>query len=492
MKKRMHKFFAALVALIMLCGAVPLAAHAEEWPPAGSGTGPIAPPANAVPIVLNTDTVINFTVADEVRYVSFTPGKTGMYHLFSRGGLSASCSLHTADGGGIGGFSTFLEKYELTAGETYYFKVKLSDPDVTGSLTVHLKDNAEAWPPRTVAMWTDLDGEEINITAAGEVQYVSFTPGKTGRYRIHPSGDPARPKIVCNLYAADGEKLQSGGTANVDFLVEAILTIGTTYYFEVKLQDPDATGSFSVYLWEHMSEWPRMDAVPIELYTDTAVDVAAAGEVRCFSLPQSRSGKYYVEISAAQNVVCNLYSEHGELLGQGTAGGTNQNSIIELNTNSGWLYGRVYYLELKLQDPNATGSFSVYLRDLEYAEVRLNRVLKEAKETKRLWISADKWLALKKAIQTAQAVADDPNSTEAQKEAQIVVLKQAIDAATDFRENEFNYKLGNFWRLFFGKSWNGYWGVELISNLIQFPFALIWVPIHFLMIGVSWVVGWFI
>jgi len=252
----------------------------------------------------------------------------------------------------------------------------------------------------------------------------------------------------------------------------------------------------AVPLTAHAEDWPPANAVPIVLETLSGAEEVESEEDWYFSFTPSETGMYLFLSFASPSFIdsaCNLYTADGELLQTGnTGGGINSFSFIDCSLTA----GETYYFGVHLI--RATGcNLHVYLQESSVAVQKekdsLNALIKEAKETKRLWISADKWLALQKAIQTAQAVADDPNASFEQFDAQYVALKQAIDAATDFRDNEFNYKPGNFWRLFFEKSWGGYWGgLELISNLISFPFALIWIPVHFLLIGVTWVIGWFI
>ena len=248
----------------------------------------------------------------------------------------------------------------------------------------------------------------------------------------------------------------------------------------------------AVPLAAHAADWPPANAVPIALNDFTKVDIDVADAAGYFSFAPSKTELYsfgFAALAVTSRAKISLHAADGEKLWPLDADYGMDRLDYQMTA------GAVYYFEVKIDDADATGKISVFAHDQKTPEERqkmtLNAVLKEAKAAPRLWVPTGKWLALQKAITAAQAVADDPKATQAQINLQVNTLQQAISAAKPFDGYGFFYRPGDFIKLR-QYQWDGYSEIAQVLYIIQLPVALIWVPIHFLMIGVTWVIGWFI
>ena len=254
----------------------------------------------------------------------------------------------------------------------------------------------------------------------------------------------------------------------------------------------------AVPLTARAEEWPPANAAPIKMNDFTKVDITAADEPGYFSVKPSRTELHYFGFAALcetphtegpLHVEYSLHAADGEKLWPTDAEYDVDRLEIQLTAK------QVYYLKVRMNHPDAAGKISVFARSQtdidQQPKTPLDATIVEAKAAPRLWVPAIKWLALQKAITAAQAVADDPKATEEQRSAQNGTLKQAISAAKPVDGCGFIYRPGDFIKLH-QSQWDGYSDIAQVLYIIQLPFALIWVPVHFLLIGISWVIGWFI
>ena len=195
-------------------------------------------------------------------------------------------------------------RYNVTAGDTYYFLTRFSQSDLTGSFTVALNPLGY----ESIGLG---ETKTVEITDPGDVAYLRFVPDEDvavyytvdSEYAVHASICDADLNTLTNDW---GEKMY----------LRYVLRAGQTYYLTAKFDDSYLTGSFDIAL----------NAIP---YTDIALGEKVTGgfdlayEIKYYRFIPEKSELLKYKLSANEtvrfmilddnmNVVSEIWSDSNE------------------------------------------------------------------------------------------------------------------------------------------------------------------------------------
>lgn len=188
----------------------------------------------------------DFTTGREGDYAiyQFVPEETLSYVFSSKGDESVKGTIYdsnmyqVASSWNSGG--NFNIKTVLEAGETYYLRAELLDPDATGSFSVLLTK-----APETLATVIGVgETKTAEIDSAGKKVLFRFTPATTAQYVFTTSRSNAYQCVT--MYNDNMMMLNSNNGTSVS--ISRSLTGGRTYYIECGFNDDGQTGSFTLSL----------------------------------------------------------------------------------------------------------------------------------------------------------------------------------------------------------------------------------------------------
>ncbi len=285
-------------------------------------------------------TIENAGDVDIFRFVSdggdfFDFGSTGTKDTFGCRIYERSCIT-----GGDG--DNFLLKNMKYIGDRdgyNYLVAGMASSADTGSFKVFLKESE----CREISLG---NVSEVVIDSPGDSELFCFVPETNGYYDFGSTGT----KDTYGGFANYPYSNDAGEDKN--FFVRQYLYSNSTYYLIAKLSSPSDTGSFNVYLKE--SEFIDISVGDV---LKVNIDVARMTELFCFTA--DHAGFYEFGSIGSKNTFGTIFDY--ELYGNETEDG---NFLIRTFLESG-----KHYLTACLNSFSDTGSFEVYLKELEYTDI---------------------------------------------------------------------------------------------------------------------------
>ena len=261
---------------------------------------------------------------------SFTPSESGWYVF--RSNASQYCNAELYDSGYNylrvdNGRPYFWMVSSLEAGATYYYEAFWDDSAASGNMDVTL----EKYSPVEITEGT----YTVSIGARERAKF-SFTPRESGVYVFR--GNAGGWYCRVDLYNSGRNYLKNtSGVPN--FRLVASLEAGATYYYEVLLESPTASGDMDFTLEKYS---------PVEITEGTYTDNTGEGKVAEFSFTPSESGVYVFRSNADQYSFAYMYDS-----------GYNYQHYAYGEPNNFWLVasleaGATYYYEVYGSDMEVT------------------------------------------------------------------------------------------------------------------------------------------
>ena len=309
-----------------------------------------------LPLSVNTTTAVNIMEAGQLAYYSFVPDQSGNYTLTaSSSGSDTYCTLYDANWNLIatdddsGDGLDFQLEHWLEAGSTYYFEVRYLSSSLTGSFQILLTRSVTVLPLSLNVSTT------VTITEDERLAYYSFTPSESANYTLtaYSSGNDT----FCTLYDENWNWVtdDDDSSESNDFLLEAWLEAGKTYYFEVRYYG-STTGSFSILLTAEEEE--EITAHPLTLNEYTTVTISTGGESVYYFFTPSQSGYYTLEsYSSSDDTYCTLLDADMNYLTSDDESGEGSNFLLECYLEA----GQTYYYSVQYFWTSTTGSFDILL-----------------------------------------------------------------------------------------------------------------------------------
>jgi uncharacterized repeat protein (TIGR02543 family) len=285
---------------------------ASTWPP------------SATTMSLNTNYTANISSAGSVLYFKYTAAMTGTHTFNSAGSvdpygylLNSSGTQLAANDDSNGG-SNFTISYNLTAGQTYYLKVRLYSSSSTGSFTVKV---------------ATLDVTVTFNAMGGAVSPTSKTVTPGAQYGTLPTPTDA----VNRGYSFSGWYTASSGGTRIT---------ASSYVPSVN------AGNHTLYA---QYAWPPASSTTITTGSSYTASIDTAGRVRYFKFIPSTSATYSFTSAGSYDTNAYLYNSAGGQLAYNDDGGTNTN----FNVTYALTAGTTYYLKVRMYSSSQTGSFTV-------------------------------------------------------------------------------------------------------------------------------------
>jgi hypothetical protein len=222
-------------------------------------------------ILVTAETVIPVPVteANQRRYYYFVPTETGRYIISSSSDTAVdpygyiynenrSTIANNDDAPGTNDFSI---TYNFTAGTRYYivarcygtttgnytFTITPPNPSPITPSTTPVPNNTTFETAIPAILGTEIP---VNVTAAGQIHYYTFTPPSTGRY-IFESANNGNSDPYAYLYNENRSHLANNddSAGNHNFYIAYNLTYGQTYYIGAKCY-ASTTGSYYFRIYQ--------------------------------------------------------------------------------------------------------------------------------------------------------------------------------------------------------------------------------------------------
>ena len=276
MKKTWKTTVALLLTLLMLLGALPLAAVAEA-------------PENPYELTLNEPLEMTLPQYEDV-YFRFVPETDGKY-VFSFNGYDTSYAFYNSamsqiypDYYGPG----FYSVGPLSAGETYYLRMYSYYSDIQQTVCVKTLDGFVASLDAAATAISPNDLIDVSLTY-NKYQYFKFVPADREAYTFYGADG------LCNLgwYFFNADLYNASSDSNNDKLnTNSYLTVGETYYLAVTTWNGESAGKLglkttSAYITD------VFDPTTTALTLDTPIQVDVTGnQPYYFKFTAPAAGRY--------------------------------------------------------------------------------------------------------------------------------------------------------------------------------------------------------
>ncbi len=343
--------------------------------------------ATVIPADYNFTEPINGSmsgVSDD--YYAFTPTSTGGYQVVINGivttGTLYNSQQQTLDQGSVYESSKVTLIGSLTAGQTYYIKIKYSNYS-TNNYTINISPVQYSNITTTETEYNDSflssniipnNQKYISINAAinvaGDTDYFMFTPKISGTYTIESTGSTDTKgylydnKGISNGIMNPGVKLplasdEDGNTSN--FSITYNLSASTTYYIKVAHFNPTGSGNYNLVVSipqeilipdaeEDIPALPHVLTVG-SVYTG---QMSSSTDVDYYVFSAPVSGCYRVETKSFNNTTGQIYTVNADpqLLADDDI---NQDNVaLEINCTA-----QIAYI-IRITDVNgATGNYTI-------------------------------------------------------------------------------------------------------------------------------------
>lgn len=310
-------------------------------------------------IALDTITVggewyVEIPSSGNFKFFAFSPSADGCYRFYSTNNSGDTYAylydanfdeLTTNDDGAVD--RNFAITYDLYAGETYYFAAGMLGHG-EGTFTVLL----EAVEYYYEQIYTDTSADVV-IPASGDFKYFKFIPERSGNYNFYSTNNSG--DTYAYLYDANFNELTSNddGGSNRNFLINADLYAGETYYFSAGMLGHGA-GSFTVVL-ETVSL--AMNYETIRPGANAYVEIPSSGEYKLFAFTPEASGTYrFYSYNNSGDTYVILYDADMNELRTNDDGGNGVNFSISYD----FVAGETYYYSAGMLS-RGSGNFYVAL-----------------------------------------------------------------------------------------------------------------------------------
>ena len=293
------------------------------------------------PIAADVETAVEITADNRSVYFSFTPEETAYYRFFSQTTADTEAYMYDGDMNEMvydddsGPAYNFRIDADLTAGETYYYKARYRDSTRTGSFNVKLvKITDRSFYARAK------NGKSVFVASAGESVTLE-TEAASGmgevRYGWYREKNGSRTPLAGTSAALTLENV----TETADYICSVQDDYGS--YEDVR---------FAVFCF---------DAQPISLCTETTATVTAPGETVYFRFQPETTGLYRFYSFTEQDVEGRLFGGDMTFITDNDDNGPGYNFMIDWDLTA----GETYYCAARFRSSGQTGSFSVYLAQLQ-------------------------------------------------------------------------------------------------------------------------------
>ena len=260
------------------------------------------PVPETVPLVPDTEFIVNIDHRAGYASFTFTPTESGPYRFYSLGTMYTRGHIYDSNMEQVA--SHWGDYYEdrnfnvtanLKAGETYTFVTALGYPYQTGSFRIRL----DQLPLPEFHPIELNESTEVTITTPGETVYFSFTPSETAGYKFYSTSNYIYDTYGY-IYDSDLQILAENddGGNNYQFHVSWRMEAGTTYILGARLLG-DNTGIFNVHLDKESQGEPDEPVVPdqpedpIQIVTQPENYVGLVGDMASFSVEAEGEGLTY-------------------------------------------------------------------------------------------------------------------------------------------------------------------------------------------------------
>lgn len=227
----------------------------------------------------------------------------------------------------------------------------------------------------------------VSVNAPKDVTYFMFVPEEDARYLMYSMGDKYDP--AGTLYDSKGDLLidKNGGSDYDNFLIEADLYKGNTYYLACKMYSDTDTGNFDVIVTKFSAsgggapdEGEGENPPAVEGDNINVSDILTAGiispekmtrsiritEPGCtayYTFTPETSGIYDISlIKITEEITVKLYDDIGIYITEASGASDHFNFEADLNA------GTTYYLGFKYANPESIGNFTVHINFLGGSE----------------------------------------------------------------------------------------------------------------------------
>jgi uncharacterized repeat protein (TIGR02543 family) len=325
-----------------------------------------------IPLTLNTWADGSIPTANGQEWFSFTATATSHYIHFDYTGTlnSVNVQLYTTAGATQGSetrlynSSSYASRSGLTAGTTYYIRVRPYDSN--GSGTYKIAFNASSTAP-AVQLPTNAIPLTLNTWADGSIptangqQWFSFTATSSYHY-IHFDTSGTLNDVYVQLYDSNGTtvgsetRLYSSTTS-----YGRSLTSGTTYYIRVRPYDSAGSGAYRIGFTTSTTA-PTLIQLPTNAVSLTANEwadgsIAVANGQEWFVFTATTSTTHYIHFDSTgtlNDVNVQLYTSTGTTLVTQTRLNSSTTSISRTLTS-----GNTYYIRVRPYDSAGSGSYRI-------------------------------------------------------------------------------------------------------------------------------------
>lgn len=318
--------------------------------------------SSATTISLNSSLNGSINYGGDEDWFRFTPSTSGNYNFASSGSTDTYGHLFNASGTELiynddGAAPNFTMSYNLTAGQTYYVKVRHFSSGGTGAYSLRVTvqdDHGNSTSTATgLSIGSTLYG---TIDYGGDEDYFRFTAPTSGSYTIESTGST---DMYGHLLNSSGSELASNDDGKApNFSINYNLMAGQTYYVRARHYSSSGTGSYGVKVtaFDEGNDFATATTIGTGYTTGS---IGAAGDLDFFSFTAPTTGIYTFESSGSTDVDAVLYD--GNQLDLQYNGDFSEGTV-NFRISQQLYAGQRYYLSVLHADEEAgTGSYIVQI-----------------------------------------------------------------------------------------------------------------------------------
>ena len=288
--------------------------------------------AKCSPIDIAEGTYTNFIGLDETVEYRFVPRESGTYAFFGSNRNGPKATLYDADHNKLArsvaddSSEQFNITYELEAGNTYYYVVRLEYEFEAAYVTVSLKRSGK------------IDIEEGCYTyyvGAGDTVEYRFTPSVSGMYHFYQDYQYSH-SASCTLYDENHQELtRDDRSCSLDtFKITWEMEAGKTYYFATRWLDISYAEDMTVRL---------VRCAAIDIDEGTYTNYVGYDETVEYRFVPQETGIYCFSSNCFDIPCVTLYdSEHHAIIREG-----NESEDTDFHVTSALKAGNTYYFAVK-------------------------------------------------------------------------------------------------------------------------------------------------
>ncbi|WP_139490320.1 M6 family metalloprotease domain-containing protein [Brevibacillus dissolubilis] len=330
-----------------------------------------APPAGTsfdFPLSVSAGISESYTLgAGQETYFRYVPAISGMHQFTTVSSLDTYGHLYNDSRGELaadddsGDGNNTLVSYSLTAGQTYYFKVRGYNAAMTGSYQLNIiAPTGSAGDSFSNPIPVSAGTTESYTLQAGQALYYRYVPTASGTYTITTLGttdtyghlyNSAQTELVTN--DDDGEGNNTQITYN--------LTAGQTYYIKIRGYNTSTTGAFQLKIsqnltFNHVEGDSFANSIPIQASAGTTYQLHA-GQSYYFLLVPGQTRTYSLSTQSDVDLYGHLYDASQMELAANDDDGDGNNPLITYTLDA----YQTYYFQVRGYHTSTNGSFQLVL-----------------------------------------------------------------------------------------------------------------------------------